>query len=243
MPSSMYQTFRQALLLNNEGVEKLSEERDQEAIVLLTKSLTLVKQVLTAQDDDAMRVDHPSSQCAKKSDPIHQPCPFSLSSLSDLDCFVYSRPVLFSLEEDTEQTVPERDTHIYSAVIIFNIALTYHRRGLSAQSAAPDVCLLKAEKMYDMVLSLLACDAFPFHHNCTSTIVKFAALNNLSQLKHFRGEYHESVQGFQYLGSLLNSMVTSSELTFGEGQEEQLVYQGMLLNAICIAPPDAAAAA
>jgi hypothetical protein len=222
----MYELFRQALLLNNEGVERMAENRDQEAVELLTKSLTLVKQILAASEAAAASESQSSSSSPKAM--LHQQISLSLAGLHDQHCFIYSHPVAFALDEEGG-AVPDQDTHIYSAVIILNLALIYHRKGLSLSSAA---CLLKAERMYDMCLSLLSgsCPA-----GTTALLVKFAALNNLSQLKHMRGEYQSSLQGFQYLGSLLGMSSTSVC--------DDTIYQGMLLNVLCTTVPQAAGAA
>jgi hypothetical protein len=113
-----------------------------------------------------------------------------------------------------------------------NIALAYHRRGLSGNSAS----LFKAEKMYELVGKLLGnSDA----DQGTSLLVKIAAINNLSQLRHDQGDYASSQKGFQYLGTLIN--YAGKQLHFTKCEEH--VYNGMLLNALLVFPPYAAPAA
>ncbi len=71
-------------------------------------------------------------------------------------------------------------------------------------------------------------------------VARLAAMNNLSVLQHSQGEYNSSRQGFQYLTYLID--------VAGENFERSplcsaQMYEGMLLNILCVAPPDAAPAA
>lgn len=72
-------------------------------------------------------------------------------------------------------------------------------------------------------------------------VAKLASINNLSQLRHNQGDYNLSQEGFQYLGDLID--VASENLGSSSSLCSSQMYQGMLLNVLCIAPPDAASAA
>jgi hypothetical protein len=213
-----------ALRLNNEGVVLLLEKRDQEAVVTLTQSLNQVKGLLTSAPENS---DGEPSLPAKTF--IHHST-YNLPNLQDLNCFIYSNALMFSLTSDS--TPSSEDIHVFTSVIILNIALAYHRRGLARNPG----CLFKAEKMYEMIGKLLGDSEVK---RGTALLVKVAAINNLSQLRHDQGDFAFSSEGFQYLGSLIDF---AGENLYHTKCEEH-VYKGMLLNALLVAPPDVAPAA
>ena len=204
----------------------LLADRDQEGVRYLTESLNIVKSMLSGSDDSISSDQEHRSQASTAI--IHQEsCP--LSNLQDINCFIYSNALIFSL--DSACPLSEDDVHIYSATIILNIALAYHRRGLTGNPSS----LLKAEMMYEMITKLLGSE----ENHGTSLVVLLAAINNLSQLRHDRGLYDASLEGFKYLGSLINFAGNNVNISL---QNEQ-IYKGMLLNVLLVSAPDAAAAA
>ena len=210
-----------ALRLNNEGVMLLLENRDQEAVTSLTQSLNQVKGLLSVSQE--------APEGSQHKDVIHHST-YTLPNLQNQNCFIYSNALMFSLTSDNLPS--SEDIHVYTAVIILNIALAYHRKGLSGNAG----CLIKAEKMYEMVGKLLEGDET---HCGTSLLVKVAAINNLSQLRFDQGDYQFSRDGFNYLGCLIN--VAGDNLQHTKCEDH--VYRGMLLNALLVSPPDAAPAA
>jgi hypothetical protein len=214
-----------ALRLNNEGVMLLLENRDQEAVVTLTQSLNDVKGLLTsAREKSEGEPSLPSKTF------IHHST-YTLPNLEDLNCFIYSDALMFSLTYDSMPSSSE-DIHVFTSVIILNIALAYQRRGRAGNPG----CLFKAEKMYEMVCKLLEGSEV---NRGTALLVKLAAINNISQLRHDQGDYTFSSEGFQYLGSLISFAGENLHHT----KCEEHVYKGMLMNALLVAPPDAAPAA
>jgi hypothetical protein len=220
--------LNQALRQNNEGVKLLLENREQDAVTCLTQSLKMVKHLLA---------NEPSDQSRSSSNPFKtlniQLTAHTLTNLQDCNCFIYSSLLAFSPLEEAG-SVPSEDTiQVYCAVIILNLSLAYHRKGLGGNEA----CLAKAEKMYDMVTKLLSgCE----DNHVIVLVVKLASINNVSQLRHNHGDYSFSQEGFRYLGYLIHfagQNLESSSLCSTQ------MYQGMLLNVLCLAPPDAASAA
>jgi hypothetical protein len=84
-------------------------------------------------------------------------------------------------------------------MIIFNIALIYHRQSKLGRSS----CLPKAGRMYQMVAKLLGCDSA--HNNGTALILKLAALNNLSLIQYEQNNFDASRRGFEQLVWTVNS--------------------------------------
>jgi hypothetical protein len=220
---------QEALRLNNEGVMLLQlENREQQAMTCLTQSLNMVKHLLAkTTSDDSTSSSNPLNKALNI-----QPTAHSLPNLEDCKSFIYCSLLVFSLDE--AETVPSEDTlQVYSAVIILNIALAYHRKGVSGNEA----CLAKAEKLYVMVTKLLSgCE----NNQGIALVAKLASINNLSLLRHSQGDYNFSQEGFQYLGDLMD--VAGENLTRSSLCSAQM-YQGMLLNILCVIPPDAAPAA
>jgi hypothetical protein len=221
---------QEALRLNNEGVMLLLlESREQHAMNCLTQSLNMVKHLLAkTTSDDSRSSSNPLNKALKI-----QPTAHSLPNLQYSNGFIYCSLLAFSLEK-AEETVPSEDNiQVYSALIILNIALAYHRRGVSGNEA----CLAKAENMYVMVTKLLSdCE----NNQGIALVAKLASINNLSLIRHSRGDYNFSRDGFQYLGDLMD--VAGENLTRSSLCSAQM-YQGMLLNILCVVRLDAAPAA
>jgi hypothetical protein len=66
-------------------------------------------------------------------------------------------------------------------------------------------------------------------------------MNNLSLLQHSQGDYNLSQQGFQYLTYLID--VAGENLERSSLLYSTQMCEGMLLNILCVAPPDATSAA
>ena len=218
--------LKYALRLNNEGVRLLLDgNQDQQAVSCFTESLNQVKQALSAHPDNKVMFSNPPL--------IHQ-ASFPIPSLHDPGCFVYSNAITFKLD-DAFLRSSSHDLHVYSAVIILNIAMAYHRQGVIRGSPA---CYFKAEKMYDMVTTLVASNE---DNLGTSLLVEIAAINNLSQLRHEQGDYDASREGFEYLGALLN--LAESQLAASSLNQEDDIFKGIILNVLLVAAPETAPAA
>jgi hypothetical protein len=220
-------SLKHALRLNNEGVRLLLANKDHESVSCFTQSLNLVKHALSTTNSDQQQ-QPPSASI------IHGST-YSIPNLYDTSCFIFGDAITFAEDNnDLLQRSGEQDMHVYSAVIILNIAMAYHRQALLTGSAP---CRFKAEKMYDMVTTLVANSE---DNHGTSLLVKIAAINNLSQLRFDEGDYEASREGFEYLGALINYAEAhlSSSLT---SQED--TFQGMVLNVLLVMAPETAAAA
>jgi hypothetical protein len=225
----MNSLIREAQRLNNEGVMLLLlENRELQAVTCLKQSLNMFKHLLAIAIDDNRSSSSPSNMALN----IHL-LAHSLPNLQESNGFIYCSLLAFSIAEASE-TLPSEDTlQVYSAIIILNIALAYHRKGVSGNAA----CLAKAGKMYGVVTNLLSgCE----NKQGIALVAKLASINNLLQLRHSQGDYNFSQEGFQYLGDLIN--VAGENLERSSVCNAQM-YQGMLLNILCVALPDAASAA
>jgi hypothetical protein len=180
--------LRNALRLNNEEIMLLLENRDQEALVSFTESLKQVKGLLAASEEDNTNGQTPAMSMNAV---IHHSTSM-IPNLHDPSCFIYNSALMFSLLDISDCTPSGDDIQVHTSVIILNIALAFHRRWLTGNSAF----LLKAEKMYEMVGKILGNRDVD---QGTAFLVKIAAVNNLSQLRHGRGDYAFSQEGFRRL--------------------------------------------
>ena len=106
--------------------------------------------------------------------------------------------------------VSEAHMNIYSAAIIYNIALVYHRQGVKY---CKNVCLEKAEKMYDMLLKLVgysgdiaSLDESMLPQDGTALLLRIAAINNCSLIRLDKGDYDFPRHGFHHLSRVLTSL-------------------------------------
>jgi hypothetical protein len=226
----MNSLIQEAQRLNNEGVMLLLlEDREQQAVTYLKQALNMFKQLLTIPSDDNSRTSSNPSNMALSI----QLLAHSLPNLQVSDRFIYCSLLAFSPAEASETLSSEETIQVYSAVTILNIALAYHRKGVSGNEAS----MARAEKLYGTVTKLLSdCENNQGH----ALVARLASINNLSVLQHSQGEYSLSQQGFQCLGDLIDVAGNNLE---GSSLCSAQMYQGMLLNIFCVAPPDAAPAA
>jgi hypothetical protein len=225
--SSGTMSLSHALRLNNEGVKLLLQNRDSEAMLLFANSLSEIKQLVAIGE-----VPNKDSGIAFRSPLFVHDATHTVSGLQDLACFIYGNALTFSSKTVDGNMPAEDQSNQLAAAVLLNVALAYHRTGLRGNKAA----LEKAERLYDMVCQLLV--ANDICHG-TALLVKAAAINNLAQIRHQRGDYAFALVGFKFLASLF--------ACFGENLHhtncQEAVYLGMLLNALLTAPPGAAAAA
>jgi hypothetical protein len=225
----MNSLIQEAQRLNNEGVMLLLLENiEQQAVTCLTQSLNLVKHLLAIPRGDNRSSSNPSNTALNIQLLTH-----SLPNLQGSNSFIYCSLLTFWPTEASE-TIPSEDTlRVYSAIIILNIALAYHRKGVSGNKAS----VAKAVKMYGIVAKLLSgCES----NQGIALVAKLASINNLCLLQHSQGDFNLSQGGFQYLGDLIDDAgvnLIRSSLCSAQ------MYEGMLLNIFCVARPDAAPAA
>ena len=188
----MDKSLRSALRLNNDGVQFLLENNDEEAQTCFNLSLDLVKQSLISNSKNQTRGGESTSSTSSPTRCMHQQS-HSIPFLRSQDCFIYNKAISFILDDEDEDTILEEwyknpeekhvndddncnNLHLYSAIIILNIALAYHRQAMIvsslssssshpprrfqqgttiSRSAAAQEWRARAEKMYDMVTILL----------------------------------------------------------------------------------------
>jgi hypothetical protein len=248
-----------AIRLNNEGVTLLVAGDDHAATFALSHALSFVKRLLSLTTAGSSPCDlrgpkHGAAASASSSN-VNKLSPCSstststsagagmeacgggtnevrihsrkpLPSLQDGDFFIYNHTISIASESPlTNDMLP-----LYSACVILNMALAYHRRGKQAHSIP---CLLKAEKMYATIEKLLN----GVNNNAAAEVLRIAATNNLSQIRYHKGDYAQAREDVEYLAYLIRDVGSVRTLL----SDEEL--NGLLCNVLLFTPPDFAAAA
>ena len=270
-----------AVRLNNEAVSLLLAGNDQQAVECLTKSVSLMKRVLaratshgapspssssgfiglsTSQSSRASGPISPSSASSVDSSICIHHASSSLAGLADRQCYIYNQALTISnmdcdgvFSSSSSSCHIESYAQVYSAVIIFNMALAHHRGRRNGNKKCAD----RAIVLYNMIMRLLR------HSGTSGTagVVKFATINNLSQLRFEQGHYSQAREGLDYLSTLMlgaapavtspaavSSISASTTTTTSAGHIDQANLEkddirGLLMNVLFVNAPKIAPAA
>jgi hypothetical protein len=217
--------FAQAARLNNQGVAALLEGDDKAAAATLTQSIKIMKQELskvTAFDDMTKSAPFSSDDCVH-STTVELPG-FHHGAQ---DSYIFTDAI--NIPEHGDQTVV--DLQIYSAAVIFNLALAVHREGNTIGNASSSMA--KAQKLYLMVLKVLNNQ---YMNNRVAVIVKLAAINNLSQIRFDCGEYELAREGLAHLSAFMRTSGNTSDAMLEEPKIQGLLMNVLLLKAPVISP-------
>jgi hypothetical protein len=267
-------SFCEAAQRNNDGVEALWQGDEDRAMALLTDSIRLMKSELTkpGPDDgalhDADEADHhltssSSGDCYTPTEMV----PLSTSPedvTGDDDAVLQDLMFNQAIAIPTGSAMPDDvDIHIYSAVVVFNLALSHQQKARasrrrpsspSSSSSATtiyDANMLKAEKLYQVILKLMS-----DHVVCrspTGIVVMLAAVNNLTALRLHRtggaggtgtgsnNSRHEEAQG--QVQATLSTFVARNSTLLQTYIEHEPTIQGLLVNVLLFRAPVVAAAA
>jgi hypothetical protein len=211
--------FAQAARLNNQGVTALLEGDDKAAVAALTQSIKMMKQDMSK----------PSNSDMKKSITLSDDCEHSTVELPGFrggaqESYIFTEAI--TIPENGERS--ELDTQIYSAVVIFNLALTVHREGKNGKIES----MVKAQKLYTMVLKILDNQCM----NRVAVIAKLASINNLSQIRFDCGEYELARQGLDHVSAFLRASGNTNNAMLEEPEIQGLLINVLLLKAPVIAP-------
>mmetsp|Transcript_30158 Transcript_30158/g.44569 ORF Transcript_30158/g.44569 Transcript_30158/m.44569 type:complete len:265 (-) Transcript_30158:549-1343(-) len=148
------------------------------------------------------------------------------SSSTENGPFIYSHALLMSRDCCTDPL--EQDfCHRESAVIMFNLALVHHWRGMHFGLTS---LLPKALKLYEMSFSLIQNGAaFETEH------IVLGLLNNMGQINHELTDYQEAERCFKEL----KEMLTAGASQVVDGPD----VQGFLMNIMFLEAPQLAPAA
>jgi hypothetical protein len=235
---NMMKNIEHSVRLNNEAVSLLIRGNDRQAMESLKKAVSFVKGVVAKQGNVMDTTGASIAPChskaksccdskAAKEDAYVYHDSIPLSNLADRHCHIYSRALTITFDKLPSDL--GRAAQMCLAVVIFNLALSFHRQALRAKSK----CLERAVSLYNMVIRLLRYSSL----RGTAGLVKLATINNVSQLRYEQGNYALAREGLDHLSSLVR--VTTAK----HPQLMDCELQGVIMNVLFIKAPVVAPAA
>jgi hypothetical protein len=190
-----HHSFVYAVGLNNEAVSMIAagDTNNQKAIQLLEHSISIMKKTSTAVPQLSGQ-PYNTSLASFAAPVIHHHHHHETVSLphaipDQRRWFLYNKALCFSTEIVSLASFLE-DFHTFSAVVMFNLALIYHRSALCGNQKFASLSG-KASALYSLVLKLvdgLGWISSSRTSQVTCTIAKLAATNNLAQISSESGD-------------------------------------------------------
>jgi hypothetical protein len=242
-----------AIQLNNDGVSALMEGNENLAIASLSQSIRLLKQELAVRYTSgcaAKLASHKKGHGSNASDesftvnPIQEPSNTTTIQLPEREeqhqSFLFNEALTIGActSDDDEDNCTAQDIQIYTGAVIFNLALSYHRK-------ADQGSLTKADKLYTMVLKLLVDD----FTSRVSVLVKLASINNIAQIRFQSGNFVSAAAGLDHLTSFMrgSAMAASADSSSGAMSSRPMFQEaqikGLLMNVLLLKVPKVAPAA
>jgi hypothetical protein len=203
--------------LNNQAIALLLVGDNRQSIAILNEALNSIKKKLASCQSDIPRATG-SCECHES---------FILPSFGDRNCYIYHQAISFSTDK-LPSTIGDF-AHICSAVIMFNMALAYHRVGLVASNKT---CSNRAISLYNLTLRLLK----HYDFGGTAGVIKLASMNNLLQLRYERGEYALARQGLVFLSEGVKQVTKTGQGKLKDSDLKGLITNIMFLKNIQVAP-------
>jgi hypothetical protein len=187
-------SFLEAIDLNNEAVSvtiAAGDTNNQKAIQLLERSVSIMKKTSAAVQQCSGQAYNTSLVSSTAAPVIHHhhheivPLPHTFP---DQRWFMYNKALRFSTEIVSLASFLE-DFQAFIAVVMFNLALLYHRSALRGNQKFASLSG-KASSLYSLVLKLVDWPGWISSRTSqvTCTIVKLAATNNLAQISSESGD-------------------------------------------------------
>jgi tetratricopeptide (TPR) repeat protein len=220
-----------AIYYNNAGICYLEHGNHDDALRMLKEaaqrmySVTVARKssMETTDEDDSLDEPTMDRDMAPKSHDI--PRRSLISPAADNSSFMCSIPIFLSASDTTESCTEE------SAIILYNMALTYHLNALSANPISK--ALENAITLFGMAYNL----CLQVHQTERTSRVIMSSLNNMGLLHHDQGNYALSHQYFEDLSFYISSLNEPTERSVA------MERNGFLLNAMVLRNESQGAAA
>lgn len=217
--SKMFSSFQQAARLNNEGVTALVEGNEHQAVDALMKTVRMMKQLLVTPETDIEALsdekDDGDSSCHDDLNTVEVP-----DASSGENCY-FRQAILLPCDGEESSL----DIYVYSAAVIFNLALAHHVQARNGKSYT-----IKAEKLYSTILKLLDDRV---GHMQPAIVLKLACINNMSYIRFENGNYDQVREGLSELSTLLKK---TDKVLFEGAKAQGLLMSVLLLKDPLVAP-------
>ncbi len=221
-------SIKYACSLNNQGVDLLLSGESARATKAFQFAICLLKRASVTEAEDFSCTEINSS-CDDA------PLPFSesistVSGLQGLLGYVYDHGIIIS--DNISNAKTEATISLYIAVVLFNLALTFHCRGTALGG---DALLEKASVLYTLVVELL--NTCTMAEDASSTILTLLALNNKAQIRYDQCDYVQSIDCMKYISQIIGS---GRGFHFALNPDD---LEGLMLNVMLLRTPSVAQAA
>jgi hypothetical protein len=208
--------------LNNRAVSLLLAGNNQQAVSLLSKAFSAVRRELASARSSHKNVTQSSSEFLQHDS-------FELPFFRDQQFYIYNPAITLSTEQSPSVVIGVEQAPAFSSVIMFNLALTYHRVALTTRNK---LCSDKAFSLYKLALRLIQNSDF----FGTVGVVKLASINNLAQLRYDQGHFDLAEQGMAHLPAGLQRAAEDGKHGLADTQLHGFLSSLFLLKAPKIAP-------
>jgi hypothetical protein len=224
--STMGYSIKHACSLNNQGVDLLVSGDSSEAM----SSFKMAMDILKEADNEANVTSFDGLNQVNTDEAALPICESRLTvpGLQGVPCYVYNHGIMIARTTDEES---EEMITLYSAIVLFNLALTCHHEG----RLGLETSLKKASLFYSMTVQILNGNIVP--DDVSATILTLLALNNKAQIHYDQCEYIQCGECLKELPRILGSVQTIHSTL---SQED---IMGLLLNVMLMNTPTAAQAA
>lgn len=238
--------------LNNEGV--FFFERG-ELSISLAKFRSALEATIGSLDPNTTQTRGPSGISPSQSVSVPQcpigfmdvPTPAPLFYCEDVmsGLQTYKRPINLVAGEGAYSPDPLVNSTVVSSIILFNLALVYHLKGLEGSDDLCQSRLQSAQSLYSKARTLLDEAGFSAVHSSGHPVVDIltmAIMNNQGQISFYLYD-HEQAQKFFDLLVIYCSTVRPHDLQSNDGALLEWHMSAFLVNAITLQQPTHASAA
>jgi hypothetical protein len=218
--------IKHACRLNNQGVDLLVSGDSSGAMSSLKMAMDILKDAVN--EANATSFDEVRNQVnAEAALPIYE-SRLTVPGLQGVPCYVYNRGIMIARTTDEAS---QEMISLYSAIVLFNMALTCHHEGRLGRETS----LKKASLFYSMTVQIL--NGNIVSSDVSATILTLLALNNKAQIHYDQCEYIQCDDCLKELPRILGTVQAIHSIL---SQED---INGLLLNVMLMNTPTAAQAA
>jgi hypothetical protein len=221
-------SIKHACTLNNQGVNLLVSGECSKAVKAFQSAVGLLKVAAHEAGENAcIGVDQ--SWCDDVPLPYCEST-LTVTGLQGLHCYVYDHGIIIPGNGSNEAS--EATISLYIAIVLFNLALASHCRGIAL---GRDALLKKASVLYSLVLELLNRLTMP--EGTSTTILTLVALNNKAQIHYHWCEYVQSMNCIKDVSTIMGRIPGPH---YALNPDD---FQGLRLNVMLLNTPSGAQAA
>jgi tetratricopeptide (TPR) repeat protein len=181
--NSAMNSIKYACSLNNQGVDLLISGNSLSAMKSFQSARKLLKE--PANEVKTTSCSGMTLSNEKATLPFHE-SPETVPGLENMEFYFCNNGLMIT---DTTNGESEEMLSLYNAIVLFNLALAYHREGRLGRAKS----LKKAALLYSMTVQLLNGGPTMPDDDMSATILTLFALNNKTQIHYDLCKYIQSV--------------------------------------------------